>query len=279
VTSEHDAPGNSVDLPGLDQIELLFVAAGGTDFPYLRHHYPRYLATKRNVCAAGPLPLGSVVLDVGAHWLHQAALYASDRCHVFAMDLPATMARPEVQAFAQTHDITLLEESQLETAESLAALPESSVDLVLFTEIIEHITFNPVAMWKQIYRVLKPRGRIIVTTPNYYATGGRAWKAGRFLSGFGNGIEALDILEKHTYAHHWKEFSLRELIYYFCVLSPDFDCTSAKHAREYFRGYSGHRLHENLRWLLGVIPLLREELYLEVTVASKDHGIVVTPHW
>ncbi|MGA9333776.1 MAG: methyltransferase domain-containing protein [Rudaea sp.] len=263
----------------IDHAERLFQECGGTDLDYLRHHFPRYLATKRELCADTSLAPGTVVLDVGAHWLHQSTLYVMNQCSVVALDLPATFERPEVRAFAQAHGITLLTETNLETAASLDAVPDGSVDIVLFTEIIEHITFNPVALWKQIYRVMKVGGRIVVTTPNYYAAGGRAWKIGRFITGFGNGIDAADILSTNTYGHHWKEFSLRELVYYFCVLSPDFDCIRQKHVREYFHGYSGNRIGRGLRSVLGIIPALRAELYLEVQLKSKEHGITVVPHW
>lgn len=39
-------------------------------------------------------------------------------------------------------------------------------DLVLFCEIIEHLQSDPVRVLGQIKRVLKPRGRLILTTPN-----------------------------------------------------------------------------------------------------------------
>ncbi|MGA9829338.1 MAG: methyltransferase domain-containing protein [Rhodanobacteraceae bacterium] len=269
----------SEELPNSGHLESLFQACGGTDLSYLRHHLHRYVATKRQLCSTSPIAPGASVLDIGAHWLHQSALYAMDQCSVTAVDLPATFELPNVRAFADAHSITLLTETNLETAEALNAVTDGSVDIVLFTEIIEHITFNPVILWKQLYRVLKVGGRIVVTTPNYYAAGGRAWKLGRFLTGFGNGIDTLDILTMHTYAHHWKEFSLRELVYYFCVLSPDFDCIKKKHVREYFHGYSGNRVGRGLRSVLATVPALRAELYLEVQLKSKEHGIAVVPHW
>ena len=54
----------------------------------------------------------------------------------------------------------------LEIGEGIVELPDSSVDLVLFCEILEHLAFNPILTWKQIYRVLCPGGRIVLTTPN-----------------------------------------------------------------------------------------------------------------
>lgn len=160
-----------------DQYLALFAPHGGTDIPYSRHHFQRYLKTKARFLANWDRNRGNKLLDIGAHWLHQAILYAVDGFEVTALDLPVTFEMDNVRALAQAHDITLLPNSDLERAAALRDVPDNSFDVVLFTEIIEHITFNPVAMWKEIYRVMKPGARLVVTTPNYYAWRGRTWNA------------------------------------------------------------------------------------------------------
>jgi SAM-dependent methyltransferase len=44
--------------------------------------------------------------------------------------------------------------------------PDHSFDVVVFCEIIEHLVINPLATLKEIKRVLKPNGHLILTTPN-----------------------------------------------------------------------------------------------------------------
>lgn len=257
----------------------LFTPYGITDVPYLQHHFPRYVATKQKVLAYLDRTRGNKVLDVGAHWLHQAVLYAIDDFEVTALDTPPTLEEPSVRAVAQAHSIRLLINKDLEHPVALKEIPDDTFDLVLFTEIIEHITFNPVNMWREIYRVMKPGARLIVTTPNYYALRGRTWDWGRFFRRFGGGIGVLDILNHRTYAHHWKEYSLRELIYYFCVLSPDFSCFDRTYTKEYQRAtFSGLR-NKVAREMERVLPWVRPDIYLAVELKRKEKGIVVEPHW
>lgn len=43
---------------------------------------------------------------------------------------------------------------------------DSSFDVVVFCEIIEHLLMDPVAVLREIKRVLKPEGKLILSTPN-----------------------------------------------------------------------------------------------------------------
>jgi SAM-dependent methyltransferase len=45
--------------------------------------------------------------------------------------------------------------------------PDASFDVVIFSEIIEHLAINPVRALAEIHRVLRPNGVVIVTTPNH----------------------------------------------------------------------------------------------------------------
>jgi len=47
---------------------------------------------------------------------------------------------------------------------------DASFDLVLWCEVIEHLTANPVHALAEIHRVLKPGGALVVTTPNVART-------------------------------------------------------------------------------------------------------------
>jgi 2-polyprenyl-3-methyl-5-hydroxy-6-metoxy-1,4-benzoquinol methylase len=266
----------SVDI---ESYASLFEACGGTDALYLRLHFPRYLETQSRFLSHWEQDRRGALLDVGAHWLHQSLLYALNGFEVTALDVPTTFEDPHVRALAHTHRIRLLPEPSPESAHALTALASDTFDVVLFTEIIEHITFNPIAMWREIHRVLKPGGHLVLTTPNYYALRGRAWHWRRFLIGRGSGVEVDNLLSQPTFAHHWKEYSLRELTHYFRTLSPDFAFVASDHVHKHEQSTRHRYIDATARVIEHLVPTLRPNLYLQMQLASKDAGIVIEPRW
>lgn len=261
------------------EVARVLAAHGGTDLDYLKHHYGRFKHTLDEFLRDWPPSRGAKVLDLGAHWLHQSLLWRRAGFAVTAVDLPVTLELDSVRSLASAEGIGVVIEHDLAQSACLASLPEGSFDVVLMAEIIEHLTFNPVAMWRQIYRILRPGGRIVVTTPNYYAWRGRAWSWKRFREGLGGGISASEILSTMTHGHHWKEYALRELIYYFCLLSDDFNCVKALHVEEYAPGYLATPANGLTRVLERHVPILRPNLHLEIEVARKRSGVTLTPSW
>lgn len=59
-----------------------------------------------------------------------------------------------------------LESSHFNIEEEKFPFEDAEFDVVLFCEIIEHLLMNPVAVLKEIKRILKPNGALILTTPN-----------------------------------------------------------------------------------------------------------------
>ncbi|WP_266181449.1 class I SAM-dependent methyltransferase [Dyella humicola] len=242
---------------------------------YLADHYQRFATTLDEFKSTWND--GSRVLDIGAHWLHQAVMWRLAGFDVTAVDMPSTFNAESVKNIAHAMTIPLLPCADLERAEELAAIPDNSVDIVLFTEILEHITFNPINLWRQVHRILAPRGRIVVTTPNYYSWKGRAWQLARYVTGKGGGISVEEILKTHTYGHHWREYSRREVLRYFQVLSPDFVPVKARLMPSYMR--SAVRWKNVTQWTLDLLPLLRPNLHVEIAMPTKTNGIVVSASW
>ena len=249
----------------------IFEKVPNSDMAYLHHHLPRFTNTYERFESGWDRNRGTRLLDIGAHWLHQSVVFSLGGYDVTAADLSATFEVPSIQQLASARDIKLVSYTDLSAPGSLASVESDSINVVLMAEIIEHITFNPVEMWKEVYRVMAPGGRIVITTPNYYRAGGRAWQWKRFLTGFGSGLPTTEILGVRTMGHHWKEFSLRELQHQFCMLSPDFDCVKGLYTMD--EPEKGNTLLKRIKWL-------REGLHLEVDLMNKVHGITIEePSW
>ena len=120
---------------------------------------------------------------------------------------------------------------------------------------------------------------IVVTTPNYYALRGRAHAPMRFLRGGGGGLPVDSLIREPTFAHHWKEYSLKELVHYFTLLSPDFRIAKALCVRDYnakaFVSIPG-RIFMAIE---SALPFLRPQLHLEVALAEKRRGVIADPTW
>lgn len=251
---------------------------GHTDIEYLDVHFHRFLATQKLTYRDWKWDKADI-LDIGAHWLHQSLLFALDGHRVIAADFSHLISDPDIQALASRQGIELLGYENLSSESVFDELPDESIDVVLFSEILEHITFNPVGMWKAIYRVLRPGGRIVVTTPNFYRKENFKSTLKRFLTGMGNGITITDVLNRKTHAPHWKEYSMKEIRQYFGLLSPDFQV----HREEYV-DFELEGLDLNWKGTLvyrtsKIIPLFREGLFTSIELREKSAGISIEPCW
>ena len=115
--------------------------------------------------------------------------------------------------------------------ESRFPYDDATFDVVLFCEIIEHLMMDPVHTLREIRRVLKPGGLLVVTTPNV----ARMWNVLAMADG-------LSIYDPYSgfgpYGRHNREYSLHELVQLcrFCGFETDNAFTADGHRVD----YSGH---------------------------------------
>jgi 2-polyprenyl-3-methyl-5-hydroxy-6-metoxy-1,4-benzoquinol methylase len=181
---------------------------------YLAFHRIRFRETLTRVAAA--VPAGARVLDAGGQFLHLALALWEMGYSVDAVDVAPYSEEPRLRARARqrlgVHRIRSL--GQLD-------FPDATFDAVLLLEVLEHLAQNPRPVWVEVARVLKPTGRVVVTTPNLYRvgnSGGAALQALRLLTGRGTGPTVEEVLTLQTGAHHWKEYGRGELRRYFSRL-------------------------------------------------------------
>lgn len=84
--------------------------------------------------------------------------------------------------------------------------PDASFDVVVFSELIEHLGLNPVRTLSEIHRVLKPDGRVVITTPNALSLE----RLATFLCGGSQMVDRYSPLFGYG-ARHNREYHPREL--------------------------------------------------------------------
>ncbi len=161
------------------------------------------------------------ILEVGSHYLHTSILLANRSFDVDAMDVEEFWKLEFVKARAEKYALNSIVENDISRLQSFQDIYDK-YDLIVFTEILEHITFNPILFWKLIYQILKPGGLIYISTPNAFALPSYVRAIKNTLGRKSIGITVDDIFSKVTYGHHWKEYSAKEIKKYFETLSPDF---------------------------------------------------------
>jgi ubiquinone/menaquinone biosynthesis C-methylase UbiE len=114
-------------------------------------------ATRRN------LPDGGVVLDVGCGSALAADQLVGSHAHYVGLDFGGH----HIESAAKRHrDATgPLSTSFVRGDGEHLPLADASVDVVVFTEVIEHLLRPELAVW-EIARVLKPGGVLVMTTNN-----------------------------------------------------------------------------------------------------------------
>ena len=161
------------------------------------------------------LPRNSCVMDLGCHFLDQAILLVNAGYKVHGLDVEAFVEIERVKNIAAMHNIKLSTVHNLSDGNFGGDIPDSSFDALVLTEILEHLAFNPLPMWKSLFRVLKPGALIFLTTPNGMSLRRRLREMVRVALGLGKGVSIKELFGTVTYGHHWKEYGIKELFEYF----------------------------------------------------------------
>lgn len=87
---------------------------------------------------------------------------------------------------------------------------DRSFDVIILSEVFEHLYVNPIHTMNEIRRVLKNNGKLILTTPNGYSVK----RVANFILGRGlseNPYREFDLLNRLGYRGHIREYSLGEV--------------------------------------------------------------------
>jgi SAM-dependent methyltransferase len=165
---------------------------------YLEHHKERFadvLSLLPPAESCGP------ILEVGSSPGH-LSLILSD------MGYDLTCIDANVARFAGLWESAGINIAQVDIETQRLPFDDGRFQIVLFTEILEHLRINPFFALSEVYRVTRPAGQLILSIPNI--TPRDRW---RFLCGRdyqGNIIEEFEKLEKFGYMGHIRLYSARE---------------------------------------------------------------------
>jgi 2-polyprenyl-3-methyl-5-hydroxy-6-metoxy-1,4-benzoquinol methylase len=256
---------NSID-EAIDKIEAIVKSSNNiNDLNYFMYHKARFKKMGESVIAI--CPSGSTVLDIGSHYLHSSLLLHFLGYKVTCMDVTEFCTLPFIQERAAANQLVQLEENNLE---KLSSLPHQSdaFDLILFTEIFEHITFNPIGFWKRVHTLIKQNGAIYITTPNSLTLYAIVKQLYQLISLKGIGMDVKAIFPTVTYGHHWKEYSAKEIKQYFQILNDGFKVSIQKFSYKPLEPIGSVKGKGSifLEQLSNRIPFFKEALEVMVTV-------------
>jgi 2-polyprenyl-3-methyl-5-hydroxy-6-metoxy-1,4-benzoquinol methylase len=202
------------------RVEAVVAGSGNkSDRDYFNFHRERYLRMAKAVVAL--YPKGAFILNIGSHYLHTSLIFTFLGYEVDSMDVGVFWELDFIKQRAVEHPVSKIIEDDLESLNSLEALSDN-YHVVLFAEILEHITFNPISFWQKIHRVTRSSGIIYISTPNSLNLYNVFRTVARVITFRGVGIPIGSIFSNVTYGHHWKEYSVSEIRKYFGSLSDDF---------------------------------------------------------
>ena len=248
--------------------DIVHKAGHQQDIQYFEYHKSRYLRMAR---ALNTLSLDNqTVLNLGSHYLHASLLLQFLGYEVHSMDVSEFWNLEFVQKREKNFDIIKVVENNLEHLNSQDEVRDK-YDVILFTEILEHITFNPVSFWKKIYSLIHTKGYIYISTPNSMSLLNIIRSLVRILTLRGIGEPVNEIFKKVTYGHHWKEYSSSEIRRYFSKMSDDFTVEIQKY------GYIDHKVSNFLTAITAFLAYAGNISYvfaedLEAIVQVKKTG-------
>jgi 2-polyprenyl-3-methyl-5-hydroxy-6-metoxy-1,4-benzoquinol methylase len=157
----------------VDELAATYASA----IPYKRFFYGERAAKVLELLDPQP---GETILDVGCGSGHYARLAAEAGARVIAADVAENYVE---QARAHVGDALAGRcEFRVEDAERLS-LPDEAVDKVLMTEVIEHVP-HPEHAVREATRVLRPAGRLVVSTPSRFSPLNLAYSVKRRVRGY-----------------------------------------------------------------------------------------------
>jgi len=263
---DKDSLKRNLDLVEVNTIE-------NEDMAYWLFHRTRYQKTVHSILKEFEgLDFSKIrILDIGSHYLHLPIILKKYDCDLCGLDINTFTDLNLVKRRAKEENIdnqtiySGLESGKFPFEEN------EKFDLILFTETLEHLSFQPNKMWEGIFKLLKKDGKVYITTPNSLSLRRIAYQLFRILKFEGYGPTLEDLLLKPSYALHWKEYSPQEIRKYFRILGHKVRlCINYYRYKKLLRSFSLLNIIGLFFNLISMsIKPFREELEIWVTLQDQ----------
>jgi len=171
---------------------------------YCRRHRDRLAADLQLV--GDSVPSGSRVLEYGAVPLLMTAALAAVDYDVSALDLAPERFAVAIARFG-------LDVRRCDVETEGVPFADGEFDAVLFNELFEHLRINPIFTMSEVWRVLRPGGRLLLSTPNLRSFRGirNLVLRNRAHASSGGVFEQYEKLETLGHMGHVREYTTREV--------------------------------------------------------------------
>jgi len=172
----------------------------------LRRTFSRTVAGVHLTSRNGPLN----ILEVGAFTAVVSVALKRLGHDVTASDMPFVLQDQGLLRHLQAEGIKTCPH---DLSKGPIPLPDSSFDVVIFNEVLEHLNFNCVPLLRDFARLLRPGGTVYCGTPNLASAKNRLFLlTGRgFLNPVQHLLWALAPNTGMSVGLHWREWTKREL--------------------------------------------------------------------
>jgi SAM-dependent methyltransferase len=265
-------PADETAPTDVDEISREVQAFGGGHLPdweaaYLAFHRQRYQDTLRLL----PRGEGRLLLDVGSFPGHLSALAQARGWEVLGLNnaIEGGGVWTDFLERCGERKITI---RGCEVEREPFPVATASIDAVLFCELFEHLHLNPFHTLKEIFRVLRPGGLLVLTTPNLrrVETLSRLWHGWGAQPPVSRAFH--ELFPSLLYHRHNREYTADELAYYLARQGKDLydfrldrvyhsDALDLPHTIPGVLGQTvGPREQRLAGWLRRLFPALRGQL-------------------
>lgn len=149
---------------------------------------------------------------------------------------------------------------------------DSSFDVILFNEIFEHLRINPIFTLGEVFRIMKPGARLLLSTPNLHSLEGLIrFLVHRQAISVGEGIfDEYSKLSRLGHMGHVREYTSREVCEFLCDMGFNIESIHYRGGYGSLTRKVASNLFLSLRPYFTVVAK-KNELQLASAISANQH--------